>query len=132
MSSRGRPGIQNVIVMFSDGAANTGPDYLPTSSPYRRQPCHQGITSAGTVKATGTLVYMIGYDLDAVGGGANICQSYTGANESPSILAYDTLRAMASSPDQFYYKPNPGDLTKIYGQIAADIGGTRLLDDSAS
>ena len=107
-------------------------EYLPTTSPYRRQPCHQGITSASSVKGAGTLVYMIGYDLDAVGGGANICQSYTGANESPSILAYDTLRAMASSPDQFYYKPNPGDLTKIYGQIAADIGGTRLLDDSAS
>jgi len=116
--------------MFSDGAANTGPSYLPTSSPYRRQPCHQGITSAGTVKGAGTLVYMIGYDLDAVGGGANICENgVTGANESPSILAYDTLRAMASSPDQFYYKPNPGDLTKIYGQIAADIGGTRILDD---
>jgi hypothetical protein len=129
VSSRGRPGVQKVIVMFSDGAANTGPTYYPTTSPYRRQPCHQGITSAGTVKAAGTLVYMIGYDLDAVGGGANICESYTGANESPSILAYDTLRAMASSPDQFYYKPNPGDLTKIYGQIAADIGGTRLLDD---
>jgi hypothetical protein len=128
-SSRGRSGVQNVIVMFSDGAANTGPDYLPTSSPYRRQPCHQGITSASAVKSAGTLVYMIGYDLDAVGGGANICQSYTGANESPSILAYDTLRAMASSPNEFYYKPNPGDLTRIYGQIAADIGGTRILDD---
>jgi hypothetical protein len=131
-SSRGRPGIQDVIVMFSDGAANTGPSYYPTSSPYRRQPCHQGITSAGTVKAAGTLVYMIGYDLDAVGGGANICENgVTGATESPSILAYDTLRAMASSPDHFYYKPNPGDLTKIYGQIAAEIGGTRILDDDA-
>ncbi|HWB55564.1 MAG TPA: pilus assembly protein TadG-related protein [Gaiellaceae bacterium] len=128
--ARGRPGVQKVIVMFSDGAANTGPTYYSTTSPYRRQPCHQGITSAGVVKDAGTLIYTIGYDLDAVGGGANICESYTGANESPSILAYDTLRAIATSPDTFYYKPNPGDLTKIYGQIAADIGGTRLVDDN--
>ena len=76
---------------------------------------------------------MIGYDLDAVGGGANICQSYTGANESPvDPRVRHAPRDGVARPTQFYYKPNPGDLTKIYGQIAADIGGTRLLDDSAS
>jgi Flp pilus assembly protein TadG len=41
-SSRGRPGVQNVIVFFSDGAANTEPTYLSSTSPYRRQPCRQG------------------------------------------------------------------------------------------
>jgi hypothetical protein len=130
-SSRGRPGVQNVIVFFSDGAANTGPTYLSTTSPYRRQPCRQGVTSAGVVKGTGTLVYTIGYDLDASGGSANICQSYTGANESPAITATNALMMMASNPDTFFNRPNPGDLTRIYTQIAAEIGGTRLVPDDS-
>lgn len=130
-SSRGRPDAQNVIVMFSDGAANTGPSYYSSSSPYRRRPCAQGVTSSGVIKATGTLVYTIGYDLDANGGTANRCQSFTGSNESPAITAYDALRLMATSGDTFYNQPNPGDLTRIYTEIAAEIGGTRLVDDGA-
>jgi Putative Flp pilus-assembly TadE/G-like/von Willebrand factor type A domain len=131
-SSRGRPGVQDVIVFFSDGAANTGPTYYSTTSPYRRQPCHQGVNSAGVIKGQGTLIYTIGYDLDANGGSANICQSYTGSNESPSITAYNALRSMATNGDTFFNKPNPGDLTRIYTQIAAEIGGTRIIPDDAS
>ena len=116
-----------MIIFFSDGAANTGPTYYSTTSPYRRQPCHQGVSSASFVKGTGTLVYTIGYDLDASSGTANICQSYTGANESPAITAYDALRLMATNDDMFFNRPNPGDLTRIYTQIAAEIGGTRLI-----
>ena len=130
-SSRGRPGVQNVIVFFSDGAANTGPTYFSTTSPYRRQPCRQGVTSATNIKSQGTLIYTIGYDLDALGGGANICQSYTGANESPAITAYDALRLMATNGDTFFNRPNPGDLTRVYTQIAAEIGGTRLIPDDS-
>jgi Flp pilus assembly protein TadG len=126
-SSRGRPGVQNVIVFFSDGAANTGPTYYSTTSPYRRQPCRQGVNSAGVIKATGTLIYSIGYDLDALGGGANICESYTGANESPAITAYDAIRQIATNNDTFFNRPNPGDLTRVYTQIAAEIGGTRII-----
>jgi Putative Flp pilus-assembly TadE/G-like/von Willebrand factor type A domain len=131
-SSRGRAGVQNVIVFFSDGAANTGPTYYSSTSPYRRRPCQQGVSSASVVKGTGTLVYTIGYDLDASGGTANICQSYTGANESPAITAYDALRLMATNGDTFFNRPNPGDLTRIYTQIAAEIGGTRLVPDDTS
>jgi len=130
-SSRGRPGVQDVVVFFSDGAANTGPTYYPTTSPYRRQPCRQGVNSAGVVKGQGTLIYTIGYDLDALGGGAHLCQSYTGAIESPAITAYDALRLMATNTDTFFNRPNPGDLTRIYTQIAAEIGGTRLVPDDS-
>jgi hypothetical protein len=130
-SSRGRPGVQNVIIVFSDGAANTGPSYLPSTSPYRRQPCRQGVNSASAVKGAGTLIYTIGYDLDAVGGGANVCRSYTGALESPAITAYDALRLMATNGYTFFNRPNPGDLTRIYSQIAAEIGGTRLVPDDS-
>jgi Flp pilus assembly protein TadG len=131
-SSRGRPGVQNVIVFFSDGAANTGPTYLPTSSPYRRQPCQQGVNSASVIKGAGTLIYSIGYDLDALGGGANICQNgVTGANESPAITAYDAIRQIATNADTFFNRPNPGDLTRVYTQIASEIGGTRLIPDDS-
>lgn len=131
VSSRGRPGVQNIIIMFSDGAANTGPTYYSTTSPYRRRPCAQGVTSAAAAKSAGTLVYTIGYDLDALGGGANRCLSYTGAAESPTITAYSALQQMASNIETFYNQPNPGDLTQIYTEIAAEIGGTRIIPDDA-
>jgi len=131
-SSRGRPGVQDVIVFFSDGAANTGPTYLSSSSPYRTRPCQQGVNSASVIKGAGTLIYSIGYDLDALGGGANICKNgVTGANESPAITAYDAIRLIATNGDTFFNRPNPGDLTRVYTQIAAEIGGTRLIPDDS-
>jgi hypothetical protein len=117
-----------VIVFFSDGAANTGPTYLSSSSPYRTQPCHQGVNSANVIKGTGTLIYSIGYDLDALGGGANICENgVTGANESPAITAYSAISQIATNGDTFFNRPNPGDLTQVYTQIASEIGGTRII-----
>jgi hypothetical protein len=38
---------------------------------------------------------------------------------------------MATNPDTFFNRPNPGDLTRIYTQIAAEIGGTRLIPDDS-
>ncbi len=123
LNAHGRSGVQQVIVFFSDGAANTGPRYFPSSSPYRRQPCHQGVTSAGGVKSGGTIVYSIGYDLNALDGGANTCRynGYTGPLEVPSISAYSALQQIASSLDQFYVEPSSGDLSKVYLAIAADF-----------
>jgi hypothetical protein len=132
LDAHGRANVQDVIVFLSDGAANYGPSYYGDTSPYRVQPCHQGVSSAGAIKAHGTLVYSIGYDLDALDGGANTCQDSWGNLEAPSISAYDTLRAIATSPDTFYNKPGPGDLKTIFTQIASDVTGTRLIDDSQS
>jgi hypothetical protein len=118
-------------VFLSDGAANVGPTFYPTSSPYRRQPCHQGIWSAAGLKNKGTLIYSIGYDLDALNGGANECTSYTGADELPRITAYEAISQIASRPDTFYNKPNPGQLRTIFLQIAADMskGSSALIDN---
>jgi putative Flp pilus-assembly TadE/G-like protein/von Willebrand factor type A domain-containing protein len=130
----GRPNVRKVIVFFSDGAANRGPSYYPTSSPYRNQPCHQGITSAGTVKGRGTIVYSIGYDLDAINGGANQCraQSSTGPLESPAITAYRALQQIASNSQTFYNQPTPGQLNTLFAQVAADIqrGSAGLIDNN--
>jgi hypothetical protein len=130
----GRPDAPDIIVFLSDGAANTGPTYYSTSSPYRTRPCHQGVTSSNVIKNRGTLIYSIGYDLNANNGGANVCTSYTGANESPAITAYSAIQQIASRPDTFYNQPTPGELKTIFGAIAADIGhgSSALIDNSVN
>jgi hypothetical protein len=133
-SSRGRADAINVIVFLSDGAANYGPEYYPSNSPYRRQPCRSGVTSANTAKSRGTIIYSIGYDLNANGGNANRCVLIMNNNtpESPSITAYDAIRAMATDADSFFNQPSAGDLQGIYTKIAASIGGARLIPDDAT
>ncbi|HKN45952.1 MAG TPA: hypothetical protein VJW23_18720, partial [Propionibacteriaceae bacterium] len=127
----GRPTAPDIIVFLSDGAANIGPTYYPTSSPYRMQPCHQGVWSAATIKNKGTLIYSIGYDLDALNGGANVCTDYNGKDEKPLITAYSAISQIATRPDTFYNQPNPGQLKGIFTQIAADIahGSSALIDN---
>ena len=129
LDAHGRSNVQDVIIFLSDGAANYGPAYYSNSSPYRMQPCHQGISSAGSIKARGTLLYTIGYDLDALDGGANTCQDYLGPLEQPEISAYSTLQAIATGTETFYNKPGPGELRTIFTQIASDVSGTRLVPD---
>ena len=122
----GRPKVPDVIVFMSDGAANIGPTYYPTNSPYRTQPCHQGITSSGLAKAAGTTVYSIGYAVDDDTGG---CRSYTGAVESPAITIRQALQGIATVPANYFEKPNPGSLQGIYTAIAQDIshGSSSLI-----
>ncbi|HVN60284.1 MAG TPA: pilus assembly protein TadG-related protein [Gaiellaceae bacterium] len=126
----GRPTVPDVIVLLSDGAANTGPSYYSTHSPYRTQPCHQGVTSANTAKAAGATVYTIGYALGDDTGG---CNSYTGADESPAITVYQAMQGMASTASDFYNQPTPGQLNTIYTQVASDLGhgASSLINDNA-
>jgi len=133
LDRNGRSGVRDVIVFLSDGAANIGPTYYDPGSPHRMQPCRQGVTSAGSISARGTIVYSIGYDLNALGGDANRCTSWNNADEAPPITAYQALQWIASEPDNFYNKPNPGQLNTIFTRIAADISkpAARLLPDAA-
>lgn len=130
LDAHGRPDARDVIVFLSDGGANIGPEYYGDSSPYRRQPCHQGIWSAASAKARGTLVYTIGYDLGQRG--ADICQAFDGSRERPSITGRQALQQMASSPDAFFEQPTPGELDTIYTEIAVELTGTRLIDDESA
>lgn len=131
LDRNGRDDVQDVIVFFSDGAANYGPDYYPSSSPYRKQPCHRGVWSADSIKARGTWIYSIGYDLNALNGGANKCQAWNGPDEVPAITAYSALQQIASDPSKFYDKPDPGQLRGIFTEVAADIrkGTSALIDN---
>jgi hypothetical protein len=64
-------------------------------------------------------------------GGANQCQSWTGAAERPAITAYSALQQIASGPDKFYDKPDPGQLRTIFTEVAYDIrqGASALIDN---
>ncbi|HEY5160655.1 MAG TPA: pilus assembly protein TadG-related protein [Gaiellaceae bacterium] len=134
LALHGRPSVAHVIIFFSDGAANIGPTYYPTSSPYRLQPCHQGVTSAAGVKAAGTIIYSIGYDL--IAGSANTCRSLTGGGgplEQPAISATSALQQIASGTDNFYNEPNASKLSRVYLEIAADFsqGTSSLIPDNS-
>ena len=100
------------------------------SSPYRTKPCHQGVTSANTAKAKGTIVYTIGYALGDDTGG---CNAYTGADEAPAITVYQAMTGMASAAGNFYNQPTPGQLNTIYTQVASDLGhgASSLINDNA-
>lgn len=133
----GRPGVQQVIIILSDGAANTGPGYLPATSGYRTNPCGQAISEADASKAAGTLMYSIAYDIS--GAGADPCYADRGAvvngvtvtngstPEQPPIQSYQALEAIAS-PGNYYAQPQPAQLTGIFLAISADImqGTSRL------
>jgi Flp pilus assembly protein TadG len=138
------PKAQDAIVFFTDGEANYGEWPKGNASPYRTQPCHQAINSAAAAKATGTWVYTIEYDSNAANtncegwkssGSQNGSSCNTGkgiqfpCDEVPAITARSTLQQMATDSTKFYSEPNPGDLTTIFQDIAADLGGTMLVDD---
>jgi Flp pilus assembly protein TadG len=124
----GRPGVQKVIVLLSDGAANTGPNFAPyIGSPYRTTPCHQGINSSATIQGAGTLVYSIGYDV-----GHDVCRNANGSLESPGITAFQALQQIASAGN-FYNQPDAAQLNTIFAAVAADLlaGTSRLIDDGS-
>ena len=79
----------------------SGPSDLPLTSDYRKRPCRQGVNSAATIKAKGTLIYSIGYDLNALGRRRERVpdhgrQRSAGNPESPAITAYSALQQIAS------------------------------------
>ena len=127
LAADGRPGALNYIVFFTDGAANTGPTYYATSSPYRKQPCHQGVTSAGAAKNANSTIFGIGYTLNGVGGTSNRCFSYTGADESPSITAYSAVSQISSRPDTFFDNESVDGLDAVFAAVATRITGPRLI-----
>ena len=146
------PQAQDVIIFFTDGEANYGPctdnngDQIceNNTSSYRATPCHQAASSAAAATAAGVWVYGIAYDTGSVscwgwrstgtGTDGASCAKHNGYQfrcaEQPGITAYSTVQQIASDSTKFYDQPNPGDLTTIFTTIAADLTGTRLVDDN--
>lgn len=131
LETNGRANAWKVIIFLSDGAANEAPSYYASNSPYRTQPCHQGIASAQTARNEKFLIYSIGYDLNATAAGSNICENAnTNKPESPTITTQDALTQIADA-GQFYNHPSATDLAGVFVRISADItaGTSRLFDD---
>lgn len=146
LSRNGRGNVQDVIVFLSDGAANTWPKNVPAthwtnSWSWGQKPCATGVQAATNIKLGGTVIYTIGYDLDAGSGAPERCrqpnQSDGHSNGSNPVEsgydAYTAIQAMASTPLHFYNKPNPGDLTQIFQAIAKDLSASRgrLIDNTS-
>jgi Flp pilus assembly protein TadG len=131
----GRPGVQKIIVLLSDGAANEGQNCVTTQDrrgrdvkdpdPKCMQPCQSAVNDAATYKAQGILVYSILYG-DQSGGPA--CQDYTGDPEVPAQQPWTAMQAIAS-PGNYYPDPDPTNLVAIFQQIASDMaaGTSRLV-----
>jgi hypothetical protein len=151
LAANNDPNAQDVIIFFTDGEANYGActdsngDQIceNNNSSYRSTPCRQAASSAQAATAAGVWVYGIAYDTSSVscwgwratgtGTDGATCNKRNGYQfrcaEQPSITAYSTVQQIASDSTKFYYQPNPGDLTTIFQRIAADLTGTRLVDD---
>lgn len=126
LAKDGRPTARHYIVFFTDGAANTGPAYYGNTSPYRKTPCHQGVASANTIKATGTTIFGIGYTLQGVGGTSNTCQAYNGTNEA-GITAYQAVQGIASNAQTFFDNEQVDGLDAVFASVATLITGPRLI-----
>jgi hypothetical protein len=128
LTADGRPGVQKVMVVLSDGAANTGQhcSAQPLSVDCM-QPCQAGVNEAATLKAApnNVLVYTILYGPPGAYGD---CTDFTGVPEVPAITPQTAMSEMAS-PGNYYPDPNPANLTTIFQQIASDIsaGTARIV-----
>ena len=138
LSANGRPGVQKVIIFLSDGAANTGPSYLPNTSPYRTNPCGQSVQIASAAKAAKTLIYSIAYDLDVSGNeacyaaqGANVGGTIAGNQNTPEQPAMKANQAMQqiATPGNYFYQPQPTPLVGVFDAITADLAkGTSRIN----
>jgi Putative Flp pilus-assembly TadE/G-like len=138
----GRVGVQKVMVVLSDGAANEGQSCLdttttvhhqtvitPDSDPHCMQPCQTAVNDANTYKGSAgsakVLVYTILYGDQSSG---TACQTYQQNDESPAITSITAMQAMAS-PGNYYPDPIPSNLKTIFQQIASDLaaGTSRIV-----
>jgi hypothetical protein len=133
MTADGRAGVTKVMVILSDGAANTGQNCpaqnkngtWPTSNdPHCKNPCGHAVADATAYKAAGWMIFTILYN---DGSGNEACQAWNGNNESPSITPAQAMQQMAS-PNEYFLDPNPSALKSIFQQISSDMaaGSSRL------
>jgi hypothetical protein len=153
------PEAQDVIIFLTDGEANYGACQSPNgsgvcsnnTSPYRTNPCGQAVTSAQQASSAGVWVFGIAYDTPGAGclgwkatgtgiGGATCAQKVGNqfvCPESPAITAATAVQSIGYDPlhpstPRYYSSPNPGSLTTLFKNIAAELTEGRLIDDDAT
>jgi Flp pilus assembly protein TadG len=146
------PEAQDVMIFMTDGEANYGACATPVNSvcsnntsPYRTNPCRQAVTSADQATAAGVWVFGIAYDTPGAGclgwkstgtnSSGTSCATKAGIQfvcaEAPAITANTAVLGIASDPEKFFSSPDPGSLTTLFKNIAAELTEGRLLDDDA-
>jgi Flp pilus assembly protein TadG len=110
-------GAQPVIILLSDGDANTG----------GANPCTAGVTAAKAAADAGTLVYSVMYGQNSTTAGCNGDRQYGSA--------YRAMQAIASTPGYFFCDPQPpgancqggATLNEIFQHILSGFGRPRLI-----
>ena len=152
LAQHGRPDVQDVIMFFTDGGANTTHDngvHWSGDSPWFNRPCGSGVRAANNAKTISdtsgrhTAIYTIGYDLENQSSASQRCQRpdsnghQDNSQWDPSRRSrggdtpQQALTAMASVPENFYYTANPDDLALLFARVAGDVltNASRLVDN---
>ncbi len=158
LTTHGRPGVQDVIVFFTDGGANItqkvggNPTWWSGITPWKSRPCGSGVEAARRLPSD-TAVYTIGYDLKEKPGdppltAQNRCNTPDSNGHSNFNNAAETcpqtwgcgptaaMKAMATSPPgsndaNFFAAATPETLPLIFARLAGAVlsNSARLVDD---
>jgi len=133
LASNGRPTVQKVIILLSDGDANASSSNMPSAK--KSNQCHEAITAAAAATAAGTWVYSVAY-------GSPASASSSCSTDSPAISACSTMQQIASDPPKFYSdslgsgtcistaNPNYTALNTIFQNIVVSTTNVRLLPNN--
>jgi Flp pilus assembly protein TadG len=131
LTASSQSGVQNVIILFSDGAANS--TKMPSN--YASKQCQQGITAAQAAAAAGTWVYTIAY-------GSPTSTGSSGCSTDTNLSPCSAMQQMASDPTKFYSDDSQGclstdhpsltSLNSIFQNIGNNLRSARLVPNGTT
>jgi Flp pilus assembly protein TadG len=136
LAAAGRPNVQNVIILLSDGGANATSGNMPSGK--STSECHEAITAAQTAAAAGTWVYSVAY-------GSSTSTSPSTCTDTSVISSCSTMQQIASDATKFFADPSGGtpvctspdnpsitDLNSVFQQIGVEATTARLLPNNTT
>lgn len=132
LAANGSADRQNVIILLSDGDAQSDASDGQITSALEANQCAQAVSAAAAARAAGTWVYSIAYAAPPSGS----C-----SKDSPATNACATMRSIASDPTKFYSTVQSGgsactsaqnpqtDVLPIFERISLSLTNTRLVDE---
>jgi hypothetical protein len=123
LMTRGRPGVKQGIVFFTDGAANVYGEAGAGTAVGARGPCDYAMKMADRAKAQGIEVYTIAYGAD------DRCTREQSNSPWLNKTAVELMNAMATDDAHFHNAPRTADLDPIFQAIGQDLArGARLVE----
>lgn len=119
LDTEGRPGVKDVIVLFTDGEAN---------QPRGSNPCGYAVNKAKNIKNKGTEIYTIAYDVTGARCTTDNSQTYANAYAT-KFLADMATNSTDDLPggcgatenrdrDHYFCQPANADLTPVFRSVA--------------